>query len=257
MMNPLTFEVYLEKFFLITYTPPADRVRPLIPKICELQTYTDEEGVERTWVSTACFFNRGFHWQPAPRFRMNFWQSTYRTYVQFKDHASVFFFATDLETVPAAGLQGFFAGAARKSEFGIESPGEDENFICTTVNRNHSARFYLRRSRNLQALDQKTVQFLTMRPHGLFQNHFGTHMDQIVSHGPMNPIRYELISANFDLWHSIGVLREEEDQHPAHVFMQPEIKFKFFPPLPSFLVLPLPLPKRRSISVLDPSPKRL
>lgn len=243
MRNPVAFKSGLENFFLLTYTPPAERVRPHLPQFCELETFVSE-GIERAWISTGCFHNLGFHWDPLKSVSLNFWQTTYRTYVRYRGHATAYFFATDLETLPSAALQGAFAALARKTKFDVELNGAEDNFIVSTSNANHNARFFVRRSRNLQALDPRQVERLTMRPHGIFRSNFGVYMDQIVSHVRFNPIRYELVSGRFDLWHQLGILKNDEDLHPQSVYMQPFIKFKFYPPLPAAAILPGPGPKK-------------
>lgn len=242
LTHPASFKVTLRDFALVTHCVPAARVRACLPKQLELQTFRDEQtGESFAFVSVGVFFNKNFRWSHGPeRLSLNFYQATYRTYINHHGRNAAYFFKTYLETVPSYLLQRSAAHCARKAEFEVNAASDlhgYKNYSCVFKGREGVTQLELEarelpRARPPFRSGEELSQFLTYRLHGIFRSSIGIHTDQMVQHRRIYPWSGRLKSGRFDYWKKLGILSSEEALNPYSVLIEPSVEFTFFPPLP-------------------------
>lgn len=248
-MNPIATRALLRNLTTITHLVPAERVRSHIPRDCELEIVRNASGEELAFISFVSFLVEGFHWELAPRARLNFHQATYRTYVRFRGREAVYFFATFLNTDASYLLQRVFAKPVYRAQFAAQtSYDEIQGYSSHRVRLASEAgwtRFSVRAESRRSATE--TTRFITDRGHGLMESAAGILLDQTVRHSPMRPWVGELKSGRFELWERLGFLEREGAGNAASVLIEPEVQFTFYPPFPArLLLLPNEEPAKRA-----------
>lgn len=240
--HPASFKVTVRDFALITHCVPATRVRTLLPRNVELQTFRDEQtGESLAFVSVATFFNSRFHWSHAPRRpSLNFYQATYRTYVNFRGRNAVYFFHIFLETIPSYLIQRSVAQCTHKAEFEVDASIDlhgYRDYSCVFKNRGGITQFALEARELPEAKapfrsGEELSQFLYYRLHGVFRSSVGVFADQMVYHRRVYPWSGRLKAGRFDFWTRHGILTPDEAQRPYSVLVEPSVDFTLYPPLP-------------------------
>lgn len=235
-----SWRVELRDFALITHVVPAERVRRIIPRQLELETFRDTDGVAKAYVSVGMFFNDHFRWGLAPEPHLNFYQATYRTYIRHKGRPAVYFFKTYLGTPSSFLLQRTLARHALSGNFEVSTALGVHGYSAYTaalqsadgITSFELSATELPRSRAPFASGEELSQFLTFRPHGLFESSVGPLADQIVRHRRIYPWAGTLKSARFDLWAKLRILSRNEAMNPYSVLVEPSVVFAFLPPVP-------------------------
>ena len=118
MLTRLSVSIEVQDFALLTYRVPADRVRGHLPDVYALQTH-EHDGVESCFVTTTCFLNRDFRPTATGYPRHTFFESTYRTYVDYQSLPGVYFVGRYLETRRSYVPQRALARHTYRAEFDV------------------------------------------------------------------------------------------------------------------------------------------
>jgi hypothetical protein len=94
----------LKHFAIVTYAVDPARVRPHVHDRFALETFTDEVGSAKAWVSVVPFEDQDFRFAGAPWLKFRFGQTNYRTYVldRVTGQRLVWFFGTTLASPTVA-----------------------------------------------------------------------------------------------------------------------------------------------------------
>lgn len=240
-LKPMTGQVTLRHLVFITHEVPSERVRKHVPDPFELESFQDENGMEKSFVTVGCFFNEDLSWSMAPRPSHSFEQITHRTYVRYKDKIGSYFFATDLGTLPGFALQRPAIRRAALAEIRIRQIPDELGYCvysCRSSGSNGDTRFELHSLRPVQgAEEEQHAQHITYRLHGFSEASLGLYVDQIVRHRAMTPHLGELHSGYFGFWERLGILTPGEAARPRSVLIEPAIEFELYPALPVRLLI--------------------
>ncbi len=113
-------EVDLENFILVTHAVPAERVWPHLPDRLVLETFESEDGIEKCFVTTACFCNRDLRWRLTSRPTHTFNQLTFRTPVTYGEHRGLYFFGSYCDTVSSWAVQRALATGTKLGRFDLD-----------------------------------------------------------------------------------------------------------------------------------------
>lgn len=238
-----SLSVDVADFVLVTWAVPAGRVRPHVPQRLQLDTFSDGAGIERAWVTTTCFRNRGFRYTPAPAPRLTFWESTFRTYVRSdRGEGGAYFIRRYVETRAALAVQRPIDRHVWRADFAVEVEHDEEcidRYRCDAAGERGDVRFALRIDRVPQPhrpfdTGEAMVQFLTYRLSGFFaaQPRGVGHMP--VEHPRMTARQGELLEGSFEPWREIGVLDAEEVGAPYCVLaIRDVVPFRLLAPRPA------------------------
>ena len=241
-LNSISAEVTLRHLAFVTYSVPAQRVRPHLPRDFLLETFTDARGRERALISTGCFLNEDLRWSLVPKLSMNYHQITFRTYVRYGDRVGAYFFGTDVGSGPAYMLQRSFARNVAWATIHLKTAHTKDGYdrySCRVRSVHGETRFKLKARHRLSEQDEKALaQNITYRLHGFFESSARMQADQFVQHKRMTPYSGELVAGRFEFWERMGILTQEESLDAHSVLIQPSIRFKVFPAVPIKLLFP-------------------
>jgi hypothetical protein len=241
VLTRLSISIEVQDFALITYRVPAERVREHLPSIYTLQTH-DADGVESCFVTTTCFSNRDFRPTATSYPRHTFYESTYRTYVDFDGLPAVYFVGRYLETWPSYVSQRAVARHTYRADFDVDVSRDETGYTAYACDASSAAgdtRFAVTAIDPPPAKDPWTTgeehaQFLTFRPIGCFTSSIGTQMRGRVDHARLRPRAGRLTSApRLELWERLGVLSREEAADPYSVLVDEGTRFFLYPPVPA------------------------
>ena len=90
----------LKHFAIVTYAVDPARIRPHVHRRFELESFPDEAGSSRAWVSMVPFEDQDFRFVGLPWLKFLFGQTNYRTYVIDRETGEhvVWFFGTTLDS---------------------------------------------------------------------------------------------------------------------------------------------------------------
>jgi hypothetical protein len=234
-----TLSVEVRNFALITYAVPAERVRPRLPGPYTLETF-HRNGQEQCLVSGTCFCNHDFRWSALPYPRLTFDEGTYRVYVTHRGRRGVYFFRRFLSSPVALVPQRVVDANVAVGVFDVETRFDDSGYglyTCCVQSGEAENSFTVRAGevppRKMPfASGDELAQHITYRTHGFFQTTAGLQGHMPVSHRRMAPWSGELVSARFDTWTQLGIVRAEEVSEPYSVLIEPAVNFLLHPPRP-------------------------
>ncbi|HEY7875001.1 MAG TPA: DUF2071 domain-containing protein, partial [Actinomycetota bacterium] len=240
VLTRLSVSIEVEDFALLTYRVPAERVREHLPEVYTLQTH-EHDGEELCFVTTTCFRNRDFRPTATSVPRHTFYESTYRTYVDFGGLHGVYFLGRYLETAPAYLAQRAIARDTFKADFDVRID-KDENgyrrFECHATGPSGETSFSVTATDEPAAKEPWTsgeehAQFLTFRPIGCFTSSVGLQMRGRVDHARMHPWEGRLNGTpKLELWEKLGILSRREATEPYSVLITEGTRFFLYPPVP-------------------------
>lgn len=240
MLTRLSVSIEVKDFALITYRVPAERVREHLPPVYSLQTHHDQ-GTEWCFVTTTCFLNGDFRPTATSHPRHTFFESTYRTYVDFGGLPAVYFLGRYLETWPIYLAQRAVARHTYKADFDVSIERADHGYHSYTCRASSSAgdtEFAISATAPPQpkrpwATAEEHAQFLTFRPIGCFTSSVGNQMRGRVDHARLKPSEGRLIgSPRVDFWERHGIVSRAEAAEPYSVLVTEGTRFFLYPPLP-------------------------
>lgn len=234
-----SFSIEVEDFALVTYRVEADRIRKHLPNGLILQTFRDG-GAEYGFVSTTCFLNRDFRLTAVGFPRHTFYESTYRTYIDYQGVPAVYFFRRYLGSGLSFIVQRTIDKGAYHADFEVKvvrGPTGYESYSCSATGRSGDTAFCLEAVRSPDLLppwelDEGHAQFITSRPIGCFSTPLGHPARARVQHARMKPFWGRLTGARLQLWEELDVVTAHEAHSPYSVLISEGTTFRLFPPLP-------------------------
>ncbi len=237
-----TLQLDVQNFALVTHAVPAERVRPHVPDMFELQTFTGDDGRELVLVSANGFCNRQVHLAPLRYPAHDFDQVTFRTYVTYKGITNgAYFFGTYVNTALSYAGQISVArctwradieadidgGAAGYPSYAYEARGPKG-----TVSYRLAATEAPTAKHPFETGDE-LAQFITYRLHGFTQSPLGFQNHGPIEHRHMKPWSGRLLEGRFDFWAEMGILEEDEFADVYSVLIEPSVHFTLYPPRPA------------------------
>lgn len=240
MLTRLSISIEVQDFALITYRVPAERVRAHLPSVYSLQTH-HAHGTEWCFVTTTCFLNGDFRPTATSYPRHTFFESTYRTYVDFGGLPAVYFMGRYLETWGIFAAQRAVARHTYKADFAVSvdrDGGAYASYSCQASSPAGDTEFAISATRSPEAKPPWTsgdehAQFLTFRPIGCFTSSVGNQMRGRVDHARLKPWEGRLTAPpTLDFWERHGILSRAEAAEPYSVLVTEGTRFFLYPPLP-------------------------
>lgn len=241
MLTRLSASIEVEHFALLTYRVPAARVREHLPDIYSLQTH-EADGEELCFVTTTCFLNGDFRPTATSHPRHTFFESTYRTYIDFDGLPAVYFFGRYLETWPSFVAQRPVARHTYRAAFDVSLDHDAHGYAryeCRASSSAGDTMFALTATEQPGAkppwtTGEEHAQFLTFRPIGCFTSSIGVQMRGRVDHARLEPWSGRLTAPpRLEFWERLGILSEEEAAEPYSVLVDEGTRFFLYPPLPA------------------------
>ena len=243
--HPLTAQVDIQNFVLITHAVPAERVRVLIPGTASLQTFRDESESELALVSAGCFCNRDLQPTYAPWPRHTFNQVTFRAFIEGDDRPAAYFLGTYVSTALSFAGQRALTTPAHKADFTISIDSDEtgyDRYDASVMAGDEVFSFSvsahdLPMPKHPFTAPDEMVAFITHRLNGYSKNPVGDlYSFGPVDHALMQPWSGTLQSFRCDFWERLGILGEGgqrlEASDPYSVLVQPSVRFTLHPPRP-------------------------
>ena len=240
MLARLSFSIEVQDFALITYRVPADRVREHLPEVFSLQTH-HAGGVEWCFITTTCFLNGDFRPTATAHPRHTFFESTYRTYIDYQGLHAVYFMGRYLETWPSYISQRPVARDTYRADFEVHvdrDSGGYRSYRCRATSAAGNTDFSVTATDSPPPLPPWTTgeehgQFLTFRPIGCFTSSVGNQMRGRVDHARLRPWSGHVTAPpRLDFWERHEILTREEAAEPYSVLVDRGTRFFLYPPLP-------------------------
>ena len=236
-----SLQIDVQNFALVTHSVPAERVRPHVPELFELETYLDESGREMTFVSANGFCNRQVHWALARYPAHDFDQLTFRTYVTYGGLKGSYFFGTYVSTRLSLLGQLSVARCTWLADFDLDISSHTAgypSYACGAEGPRGTVSYRLEAT---EAPEPKhpfdsgdaLAQFITYRLHGFTKHPFGFQTHGPVEHRRMRPWSGRLLEGRFDFWERMGILEPSEFENVYSVLIEPSVRFTLFAPRPA------------------------
>jgi uncharacterized protein YqjF (DUF2071 family) len=241
VLTRLSVSIEVKDFALVTYRVPADRVREHLPDIYSLETH-DAGGVESCFITTTCFLNGDFRPTATSFPRHTFFESTYRTYVDYRGLHAVYFMGRYLQTWPSFLMQRPIARDTYRADFDVTIDRDEmgyRSYRCRATGAAGDTEFALTATAQPVAkppwpTGDDHAQFLTFRPIGCFTSSVGTQMRGRVDHARLNPWGGRVTAApKLDFWERRGILSREEAAEPYSVLVDSGTRFFLYPTVPA------------------------
>jgi uncharacterized protein YqjF (DUF2071 family) len=240
VLTRLSVSIEVQDFALITYRVPADRVRVHLPAIYALQTH-DVAGAEHCFITTTCFRNGNFRPTATNYPRHTFFESTYRTYVDYRGLHGVYFLGRYLETWPSFAVQRPVARHSYRADFDVSidrDEGGYHSYRCRASSSAGDTEFSIVATGRPEpkipwTTGEEHAQFLTFRPIGCFTSSIGTQMRGRVDHARLDPWGGRLTAPpRLDFWERHDILSAAEAAEPYSVLVSEGTRFFLYPPVP-------------------------
>jgi uncharacterized protein YqjF (DUF2071 family) len=241
VLTRLSVSIEVEEFALLTYRVPADRVREHLPDTYTLQTHEGDDG-ECCFVTTTCFRNKDFRPTATSYPRHTFFESTYRTYVDYDGLHGVYFFGRYLETRPSYVAQRAVARDTFRADFDVHIDKNGDGYRaydCHASGRHGETSFTVTATDEPGAkppwsTGDEHAQFLTFRPIGCFTSSVGIQMRGRVDHARLEPWEGRLTGRpRLEYWEKLEILSREEAAQPYSVLVTEGTRFFLYPPVPA------------------------
>lgn len=240
--RPLAWTCDLRDLTLVTYAVPARRLRSRIPDELQLETFSDESGTERAFVSIGLFEVRGLRPLMAPAPSSDFREITYRTYVRYRGRPGVFFLRIEFSASIGSAGQAVIAKNAAFSRIHHEGArwisSSNSGLCAVSLPPEPSSAPTQWASKTPFDSHETASDFLSHRLLGFFLSRAGTLTVQAVAHGRMSPFPTTLLDARADSLERTGILRLPELDRPFLVTQEPQVRFHLLPPFPAKWIMP-------------------
>jgi len=229
------FAVTLENLIIVTHAVPPERVRPWVPDNLALDLIKGPEDEDVALVSVACALNRDFRWEGLEEPIFDFHQITYKTYVKNHDEAAEYIFGTFIErgtplVLGRLGMQNAYPAdfdislaydhsAQHYGHYYAEALSDEGDTVIEARSGDENAPVV-----ESFIAGQDMARFITGRYSQLFTGIDGALMRTTVEHAEIKPVAGILMAGEFEIWEELGILREEDFDHPCCVYLQPTVE---------------------------------
>jgi uncharacterized protein YqjF (DUF2071 family) len=222
-------QITMRDMLFVNYAIQPGRLRPLVPEQFELDTRDS-----LAFISLVAFRNEEIKAGVLPLPEYN--QINYRAYISHGEEKAVYFFDMNVNSRVIATGTNFLGLPVDYEEIEIrtrEEKTEDEKSPKTILSVRSSGKQGLAveaEARSDNVVDGVTAEFFTERPIGYVKAPAGGILKVTVEHEKIEVIHAKVRSARALFFESLGLLSEEESNHPYSVFYARESLFNTSPP---------------------------